>query len=102
MLVHERDGDAEAAVQPLREAAREAPDGVLAAIGTRRHAHHQESGPPLGNEALDRREARAIFRPGDDGERMRQAGLEIPYRRANAAGAKIERQDRARPGVGKA
>jgi hypothetical protein len=99
LLIHERHGDAEAAVQPVREAPSQAGDLMLAAIGMGGQANDQQHGPPFGDQAFDRGEACAIIRARNRGQGMREPGLEIPDCDADAPRAEVERQDGSRPGV---
>jgi len=98
-LVHELGADAEAALQALREAPGKPADWMFGAVGVRGEPDHQQRRPPLGDQPLDRGKARAILRAADGVQRMRDPGLEIADRDADAPGAEVERENAARPGV---
>ncbi len=98
-LVHERGGDAEAPLQALREAPGEPATGCSRAVGVRRQPDDEQHRPPLGDQALDRREASAVLRVGDGVQGMREAGFEIADGDADALGAEVEREDGARSRV---
>lgn len=98
VLVDQLHGQPEAPVQALGEAAREAADGMLAAILSRGQPHDHQDGAPFRRQLLDRGEARAVVRGGDGGQRVRQPCLEVADRDADALRAEVECQDRSGPG----
>jgi hypothetical protein len=71
---------------------------MLGPVLARGHADHREHRPPLGEEALDGAEARAVVGRRDGGQRVSETGLEIADGDADAPGAEVESQDRPGPG----
>jgi len=98
MLVHDIGRDVEAPGKPLSEAAGQPPNGMLRSVRTEWHAYHESRRTPFGHDALYRRETRTIFIGDDTLQRVRERGLEVADRNADAARAEVECEDRSGPG----
>src|ERR1700736_1554392 len=73
-------GDAETALELLRETARTRGQGMRSAIGMQGQADDQQRGMPFVDQGFDRREPAFVLLAGDGCQRMREPDGALAYR----------------------